>query len=187
MNKQNLLLSRSYANIRYAIVNLRFIIVSLFLSIFMLFGCSSNQDQAELNISTLNSDTESSNKSDLIMLAKIDSHYQKWKHTPYRYGGDTLKGSDCSGLVKNFFLTKMSKNIPRTTVEQAKLGQKVTNPQAGDLVFFKTGRGRNGLHVGIYYAEGKFLHASTSKGVIYSNLNESYWKKHYWMTRRIDS
>ncbi|WP_082259644.1 C40 family peptidase [Gilliamella sp. Nev5-1] len=152
-----------------------FLIITFVLSIFMLFGCSSSQPQV----------SGKKTKSDSIMLAKIDSHYKKWQNTPYRYGGTTLAGSDCSALVMNFFKNKLSKNLPRSAAEQARLGVKVNKPKAGDLVFFKTGRSRSGLHVGIYYANGKFLHASTSKGVIYSSLNDSYWKKHYWMARRL--
>ena len=54
-----------------------------------------------------------------------------------------------------------------------------------NLVFFKTGRGLNGYHVGIYVKEDKFLHASTKGGVIYSSLESPYWKKAYWQARRI--
>ena len=57
--------------------------------------------------------------------------------------------------------------------------------QTGDLVFFKTGRGPNGYHVGIYVKEDKFLHASTKGGVVYSSLNSDYWRKTYWQARRI--
>lgn len=160
----------------------RFLITLLF-AIFTLFGCSSNTTTTRNNGYGRTSTTAT--KSDALMLAQIDAHYRKWHKTPYRYGGTTLAGSDCSGLVVNFFKNKLSKTLPRSTAEQAQLGYKVTQPQAGDLVFFKTGRSRSGLHVGIYYADGKFLHASTSKGVIYSNLNDSYWKKHYWMARRV--
>lgn len=153
----------------------RFLITTLICSLFMLFGCSSSQGQVSIR----------NTKPNRTMLTKIESHYKKWQKTPYRYGGTTLAGSDCSALVMNFFKNKFSKNLPRSAAEQAKLGVKVNTPKAGDLVFFKTGRGASGLHVGIYYADGKFLHASTSKGVTYSSLNESYWKKHYWMARRV--
>ena len=141
----------------------------------MLFGCTSSRGQLSAK----------TRKADLSMLAKIDAHYQKWQNTPYRYGGTTLAGSDCSGLVMNFYKSKFSRTLPRNTAAQAQLGYKVTTPRAGDLVFFKTNRGGSGLHVGIYYADGKFLHASSSKGVIFSNLNENYWKKRYWQTRRV--
>ena len=158
-------------------VKKRFLITILFFSIFMLFGCSTTQRQVSIK--------KTKPSTNLTMLTKIESHYKKWQNTPYRYGGTTLAGSDCSGFVMNFFKNKLSKNLPRSAAEQARLGVKVNTPKAGDLVFFKTGRSRSGLHVCIYYADGKFLHASTSKGVVYSNLNDSYWKKHYWMTRRI--
>ena len=162
----------------------RFFITLLF-SMFMSFGCSSTTT-ATVNTS-YSTKSAKVTKQDAQMLAKIDSHYKKWYKTPYRYGGMTLAGSDCSGLVVNFFKNKLSKTVPRSAAEQAQLGYKVTKPKPGDLVFFKTGRGGSGLHVGIYYADGKFLHASTSKGVIYSNLNDDYWKKRYWMTRRVTS
>lgn len=172
--KDNLLLKMLRGSCKA--VRKRAFITTLLFSIFMLFGCSTSQGQLAV---------KSAPKAEPFMLAKIDSHYKKWQYTPYRYGGTTLSGSDCSGLVMNFFKTKLSKTLPRSTAQQAKLGHKVTKPQAGDLVFFKTGRGGNGLHVGIYYANGMFLHASTTKGVTYSSLNEDYWKKHYWMTRRL--
>ncbi|MCX8642363.1 MULTISPECIES: C40 family peptidase [unclassified Gilliamella] len=156
-------------------VKKRFLITTLLFSLFMLFGCSTSQGQVSTKTT----------KPDPQMLAKIESHYKKWQKTPYRFGGTTLSGSDCSGLVVNFFKNKLSKTLPRSASAQAQLGYKVSQPKAGDLVFFKTGRSQSGLHVGIYYADGKFLHASTSKGVIYSSLNEDYWKKHYWMTRRL--
>ena len=118
-------------------VKKRCLVISIIFSLFVLFGCSSSQGQVAVN------------KSDPVILAKIDQHYKKWKKTPYRYGGTTLAGSDCSGLVMNFFKNRLSKTLPRSTVEQAKLGYKVTTPKAGDLVFFLTGRSRSCLHVGI--------------------------------------
>ena len=54
-----------------------------------------------------------------------------------------------------------------------------------DLIFFKTGRGPNGYHVGIYVKEDKFLHASTRGGVVYSSMNNPYWSKAFWQVRRI--
>lgn len=153
----------------------KFLIAILILSFFMLFGCTSNRGQ----LSAKSLKVESSVK------AKINSHYRKWQNTPYRYGGMTLAGSDCSGLVMNFYKSKFSRTLPRSTVAQAQLGYRVTKPKAGDLVFFKTNHGNSGLHVGIYYANGKFLHVSSSKGVVFSDLNNSYWKKHYWQTRRL--
>lgn len=123
--------------------------------------------------------------SNVSMIKSIEQQYKQWNNTPYRYGGNSLNGIDCSAFVNNFYNEKLDMSIPRITAEQAKLGKKVSNLQAGDLVFFKTGRGANGLHVGIYYKDGKFLHVSTSSGVRFSNINETYWKKRYWQAKRV--
>lgn len=77
--------------------------------------------------------------------------------------------------------------LPRTTEAQTDIGSKVDRNELlpGDLVFFKTGSGRYGLHVGIYDTDNTFIHASTSRGVIRSSLDNSYWRKAYWQARRI--
>lgn len=145
-------------------------------SLLLLTGCSS---EASLQYAD--------NRSDHLMIKKIEQQYQIWQKTPYRYGGNTLKGIDCSGLARNFYNEKVNIVIPRVTTEQSKLGEPVTNLKAGDLVFFKTGRGDTGLHVGIYYKDGRFLHVSTSKGVQFASLDSSYWKKRYWLAKRVVS
>lgn len=118
---------------------------------------------------------------------QLNSQLSTWKGTPYRYGGTTRKGVDCSGFVQTTFNHHFKIPLPRTTAQQAKMGDKVSKSdlRAGDLVFFKTGRGENGLHVGIYDKNGTFIHASTSKGVIRSSLDTDYWRKHYWQARRL--
>lgn len=78
-------------------------------------------------------------------------------------------------------------DLPRTTTEQAKAGERISKDElrTGDLVFFKTGRGPNGKHVGVYVKNGQFLHASTKGGVIYSDLDSPYWSKAFWQARRL--
>ncbi|MCO6524687.1 MAG: C40 family peptidase [Candidatus Schmidhempelia sp.] len=115
----------------------------------------------------------------------ILAQYQQWKKTPYVYGGNTHRGIDCSGLVVQTYLSKFNKILPRLTTDLAKVGKNVTSLKPGDLIFFKTGRGRTGLHVGIYYKDNKFLHASTKKGVEITSLQNSYWQNKYWMSRRV--
>ena len=68
-------------------------------------------------------------------------------------------------------------DLPRTTEQQSRMGQRINRQQLrpGDLVFF-----RNGRHVGIYLEENKFLHASTTRGVMISNMDNSYWSRHFW-------
>jgi len=116
---------------------------------------------------------------------KIEQQYIEWRGTPYRWGGTTRKGIDCSAFTLLTAKRQFNISLPRTVAEQAKRGVKVMKSQSkpGDLVFFKTGKNR--LHVGIYYKDDYFLHASSSKGVVLSSLNQSYWKQRYWQTRRL--
>ncbi|WP_313375012.1 C40 family peptidase [Chishuiella sp.] len=101
--------------------------------------------------------------------------------TPYRYGGTTRNGIDCSAFVRSVFET-FNKDLPRVSADQAKEGVKISTEEAkeGDLVFFATrGRGRVS-HVGIVHGRNKegvleFIHSSTSKGVMVSSLDDRYW------------
>ena len=96
-------------------------------------------------------------------------------------------GVDCSGFVMMTFGDKFALQLPRETRQQAKLGTEIDKEDLlpGDLVFFKTGSGENGLHVGIYDTDNTFIHASTSQGVIRSSLDNVYWRKVFWQARRI--
>lgn len=121
------------------------------------------------------------------VLAKLSAQEQAWRGTRYRIGGTSKKGVDCSGFMQVTFKELFGISLPRMTVDQAKVGRKVAKSElkAGDLVFFNTGRGPNGKHVGVYNANGQFLHASTRGGVIYSSLTSPYWSKTYWQARRL--
>ncbi|OBU25189.1 peptidase P60 [Photobacterium aquimaris] len=116
----------------------------------------------------------------------FDGVYRSWKGTPYRYGGSSKKGIDCSAFVQVGYSSVYQKILPRTTLELVKKGKQVKRHTAkeGDLVFFRTGR--NSRHVGIYLGNSEFLHASQSKGVIISRLDNPYWKRHFWQIRRLD-
>lgn len=111
--------------------------------------------------------------------------YNTWQGVPYYLGGLSKKGIDCSGFTYLTFKQRFNTLIPRTTDLQSKQGHSVSinTLKAGDLIFFKTGWFNK--HVGIYLSNGKFLHASTSKGVTISKLENSYWKKHYWKAKRV--
>lgn len=118
-------------------------------------------------------------------IIKLYAQHKQWKSTPYKLGGLSKKGIDCSGFVHITYKERFGVSLPRTTTRQAQVGTKITRQQlqAGDLVFFKTGF--KVRHVGIYIEDGKFLHASTSNGVMISNINNRYWKKVYWKSMRI--
>jgi len=114
------------------------------------------------------------------------SYFQHWQGTPYRMGGLSKNGVDCSGFVYLTYRSIAGINLPRTTRQQMKLGNEVS-PQhlkAGDLLFFKTGWYTR--HVGIYLQNGQFMHASTSQGVTLSGLSEKYWREAFYLAKRIN-
>ncbi|PJG86451.1 NlpC/P60 family protein [Conservatibacter flavescens] len=123
----------------------------------------------------------------IMAIALLSEQQHEWAGTRYVLGGNSRQGVDCSGFVQRTFNDRFGIKLPRTTKDQAQYGQKINlrDIRTGDLVFFKTGRGPNGYHVGIYVKDDLFLHASTKGGVIYSSLNNPYWKKVYWQTRRV--
>jgi len=112
-----------------------------------------------------------------------------WIGVPYRYGGTTKRGVDCSGLAINIYKSVFDKRLKRSTTEQLRQTSKVSRGKLkeGDLVFFSSSKSKKQVgHVGIYLKDGKFIHASTSKGVIVSKLNEPYYKKHWMRGGRIN-
>lgn len=121
------------------------------------------------------------------VVAQLDEQLRQWYGTPYRYGRMDRGGVDCSGFVYRTFRDRFNMQLPRSTSEQTSLGTQVSRNELmpGDLVFFKTGSGESGLHVGIYDTNDQFIHASTSHGVIRSSLDNVYWKRVYWQARRI--
>lgn len=115
----------------------------------------------------------------------LTKEYAKWDGTPYKYGGSSFKGVDCSSLIQILYRDAFGLQIPRTTANQAKIGYQVNKntSREGDLVFFKTGY--NSRHSGIIIEKGKFIHSSTKNGVMISSLNNPYWRSKYWQMRRI--
>ncbi len=111
--------------------------------------------------------------------------YKKWYKTPYKYGGTTLNGLDCSSLVQIVYKDAFGIKLPRTTKYQVKKGYYVdrNSIKEGDIVFFKTSK--KARHSAIIIENDKFLHTSTKYGVSISSLNNPYWKSKYWQARRI--
>jgi cell wall-associated NlpC family hydrolase len=103
---------------------------------------------------------------------------------PYKFGGTTPKGFDCSGFVQYVF-DKRKIMLPRAADAQYKVGKVIMQKdlQQGDLVFFSTYE-KGASHCGVYLEQGKFIHAS-SHGVMISRLDESYWKTRYLGARRV--
>lgn len=115
------------------------------------------------------------------------SVYQQWQGVPYRLGGTSKAGIDCSAFVQIAFQDAWQHSLPRTTRLQSQQGQAIRyrDAQYGDLVFFKTSRSTR--HVGIYLGNQYFMHASTSQGVIISRLDNPYWASKLWQFRRINN
>lgn len=111
---------------------------------------------------------------------------EEWWGTRYRLGGTTTKGIDCSAFVQTLLLSVFSFQLPRTTREQYKTVQQISESllKEGDLVFFSTVR-KGVSHVGVYLHNNKFVHASTSGGVMISDLSETYWSNRYLGAGRV--
>ncbi|CAC9973973.1 C40 family peptidase [Flavobacterium panici] len=108
----------------------------------------------------------------------------------YKAGGTTKSGFDCSGLVYTTFESENIK-LPRSSFEQAKIGKVIplNDAKKGDLIFFKTNKSKQINHVGLITEvnsdEIKFIHSSTSKGVIISSTKEAYYKNSFEQVNRV--
>jgi len=118
---------------------------------------------------------------------KLIEYIHQWWAVPYRIGGSTMNGIDCSNFVKGLTGYAFGLELPRTSREQAAYCKEISREELkeGDLVFFVTGR-RGISHVGLYMANNKFVHASTSMGVVISSLDEPYWKRRYVKSGRLE-
>ncbi|MGX1901405.1 NlpC/P60 family protein [Thermolongibacillus altinsuensis] len=116
---------------------------------------------------------------------KLIAEAQKMIGTPYRSGGVTPKGFDCSGFVY-YTYKKVGKTLPRTSAQMYAAGKPVSykNLKPGDLVFFKTSKHAGVSHVAIYIGNGRMIHATSSKGVKIDSLNHSYWRPKFVGAKR---
>ena len=106
---------------------------------------------------------------------------------PYRYGGNTPRGFDCSGLVQ-YSYGRVGVKLPHGTNSLRRESHAVSrrNLKRGDLVFF-TQKGRKSSHVAIYIGHNRFVHApSSGKHVYVAGFDDPYWRKHFAEARRLD-
>jgi len=116
------------------------------------------------------------------LLQKID----EWWGTPYVLGGNSKNGVDCSYFTLDVMRDIYKVNLKRTAAEQYEQSVKIewNNLKEGDLIFFKTDGRRRISHVGIYLANNKFAHASTSQGVTIGDLTDPYWQRRLYSLGR---
>lgn len=117
----------------------------------------------------------------------IDEAY-RWLGVPYLYGGNDRDGVDCSGLTCRVFVDGASIYLPRSSREQAEFARRIdrSKMRPGDLVFFVSQRGGDRInHVALYIGDNKVIHATTSRGVIISDLSERYWAEHFFCCGRV--
>ena len=122
---------------------------------------------------------------DKIKDKKLYKFIDSWMGVRYKFGGNSRKGVDCSGLTHILYKQVYGKDISRTVKtiydETKKVGR--NRLREGDLVVFNT-KGRKS-HIGVYLQNGYFIHASSSRGVVINNLNEPYYKKRFKKGKRV--
>lgn len=104
----------------------------------------------------------------------------EWYGTRYRFGGTSKSGVDCSSFTQKLYAATFGLEIPRTAVTQYSSCKRISREELreGDLLFFHTTR-KGISHVGVYLGNDRFVHASSSRGVVISNLTESYYVNAY--------
>ncbi len=121
-------------------------------------------------------------------IAKDDNHLlyvetSKWIGVPHRLGGTNKRGIDCSGFTSRIYKDVYHIQLKRSSEEQRRYNcKKVPKKQLneGDLVFFHDGKNKQrASHVGIYLKDGRFIHSSTSRGVIVDQLTDEYYQRHW--------
>ena len=146
-------------------------------------ACSSSPDASDLGSAA---SREHAALADRSAASAAAEHAKNMVGKPYRYGGNSPSGFDCSGLV-HYSYTRVGIAVPRTTRSQLRVGVPVSvqSLRAGDLVFFDQ-EGKKFSHVGIYIGDGRFVHApSSGKRVRIDRLDKRYWKKHFVAARRM--
>ncbi len=132
---------------------------------------------------TENLSTEQATAREMLLMEII-----KYLDTPYKYGGSTLNGIDCSAFTQSVYYDALNVNLNRTARDQFTQGKVISSKEElrfGDLIFFNTRRRVRPGHVGIYIGDGLFAHASTKGGVMISSLDEDYYSKRYMGARRV--
>ncbi|WP_022825351.1 C40 family peptidase [Hymenobacter norwichensis] len=112
-----------------------------------------------------------------------------WIGTPYRYGSNSKKGTDCSGFVTRVYQEVYGITLQRSSRSMFSSVKHVDKDamETGDLVFFRRGPGQPIYHVGIYLKDGKFAHSACSGGVMVSSLKQEYYHRNFYAAGRVET
>lgn len=146
----------------------------------LLTGCASSRPASDVHVPEVVVRAEAGSLEQMLR-----DEIAHWHGTPHVWGGTTPQGADCSGFIHTMYQQLFAVNLPRTTSEQVREGAPIqrNDLRAGDLIFFRPSGRSN--HVGIYLSDGYFAHISTSRGLMYSHIDERYWHRAYWTSRRV--
>ncbi len=118
---------------------------------------------------------------------KLYYFIDEWMGVPYKYGGNDKNGIDCSGFTGLLYREVYNKNVSGPTSTLIDLTNIIDEKELkeGDMVFFHIEKKGKVSHVGVYLQNNKFVHATTKKGVMINDLNENYYKQHYFKSGRL--
>ena len=152
--------------------------------LFGLGGCASNQDLRTSDNNRWQPSEQPATDSELAAAQQLWRVFERYEGTPYRYGGTSASGFDCSGFITTAFHEAIGRRLPRTTNQMLVVGERVPldNLRTGDLVFFNLKE--KDQHAGIYMGDDSFIHSSSSSGVMRSSLNGYYWRGRISQARR---
>lgn len=162
-------------------MEIRYLHSVVFILTILLCSChGSKHRQADLVATDRSMEVLVSGLSDSASSKALIKEAKKWLGVPYRYGGNDKEGVDCSGMVVQVFLNARGVKLPRTCMGQSEYVKEVNSDDmcTGDLVFFATGKDPQRIsHVGIMIDNDNFIHASSTKGVIVSQLSSAYYQR----------
>lgn len=160
--------------------------ILLLVILFFIIGCTPNS-----RFSNTSEEKQKNNSTQPLGLStnqniRLGTILQSYLGRPYAGKSKYEKGLDCSGFTSEVFKKYNNIKLPRTSRDQFEAGSQISRSSLkyGDLLFFRT-EGNKISHVGIYLEKNKFIHASSSYGVIISSMLEKYWNKRYAGARRI--
>lgn len=163
-------------------MKLNFWLVIVLTALVMITGCSGKRVfTAAYGVQKL----PDGSLSDKQIRKSLLKEFKRWNGTPHVMGGNSTKGVDCSGFVYQVYNSVFKLKIPRSTQLLMNAGKRIkkSSLRPGDLVAFKPPSYPR--HVGIYVGANKFIHTSKSRGVTMTSLNNPYWKKCYYSSRRL--